>query len=127
MKTSAITVIGSGAVELELITAQNQRDLFYDAPLALLDSDLFEFTPSISPMASTNFALIGGLAAWFYPPYQKKLVCQLVAEAHKRGMTARFWGQPTWPQVRRTDAWHTAMDCGADWLNVDNLSIGSRF
>ena len=55
----AITVVGTGATPLELITSVSPRHYFYDGPLERLDSEP-EFTSLISPIASTDFEGVFG-------------------------------------------------------------------
>lgn len=52
----AVTVIGTGNTPLNLVSGVNNRDYFWDAPLALLDSTYNNITSSISPIASKQVA-----------------------------------------------------------------------
>lgn len=128
MSSSAITIVGSGEARLDLITAQQNRDLFYDAPLDKLSSAQYaHITPSISPMASAKLSLTGysNLLFWRSAPYQK--MQEFIDVAHSKGITARYWGTPRSPPWLRRTIWKALVARNVDWLNSDHLQEATMF
>jgi hypothetical protein len=103
LRRSVITVIGTGAAPLEAIKALSPRDLFYDAPLhALADSPAGNWSPELSPLASTDWeATVGWSGIGEINDDELSKLKKLVKAAHDGGIAARFWNVPNWPNFAR--------------------------
>jgi hypothetical protein len=124
LRPGPITVVASGSVPAHLIVAAPRRDLFLDAPLASLQDTTYN--RFVAPMASTNFQMIEYSTSWLFPQRRQRRVCELIRIARERGISTRFWGMPGLARHRR-QAWREVLDCGVDWLNVDDLAEGANW
>lgn len=124
LEQSAITVIGTGEARLDYILAATERDIFYDAPMDRLGSpdSGVEWSPSVSPMASVSLKKLGywPLLPWPFQNAAKRRMQECVEQAHRRNITARFWGHSSDPSSRlgglwREAIWKATLDAGADW------------
>lgn len=123
--SSAITVIGTGNTPLDFVRNLDPRDCFFDGPLANL-SDIFK--PSLSPIASTDYAVaVGWNGIGTIPDDQLTGLKKLISDAHALGIGARFWDTPGWPLSARNNIWKVLLENGADWLNADDLEAASQF
>ncbi|KAJ3771694.1 hypothetical protein FB446DRAFT_89485 [Lentinula raphanica] len=129
LTTSAITVVGTGNTPLQGIKSLSPRDVFFDAPLASLNHDPDTiYNSTLSPIASTDYGVaIGWDGIGDISETQAGEVERLVADAHARGIKARFWDTPGWPVQARHAVWEVLAEKGADWLNADDLEAASRF
>lgn len=132
----AITVIGTGSTPLAQIQGQAQRDVFFDAPLAALNSTAANITASVSPIASASFsrnfgtvrvASLSGSDAEGegQGPLNATQLATLrshIKTAHDKGIKARYWDLPGWPISTRNALWRQLYDEGVDLLNVDDLA-----
>ncbi|KAA1468186.1 hypothetical protein DENSPDRAFT_857135 [Dentipellis sp. KUC8613] len=126
VKSSAVTVIGTGNTPLDGVTALQPRDVFFDAPLASLNGSNFDHT--VSPIASTDWGSVVGWSGIGNPTdAQRNTIQTLINDAHTRGIQARFWDTPGWPVRARENVWTELLNDGADWLNADDLVAASRF
>jgi len=124
---SAITVIGTGSSPLDLVKNLNPRDYFFDGPLANLNSGGDTFKPTLSPIASTDYAVaVGWNGAGTISNDQLTKLRKLTGDAHELGIQARFWGTPGWPLSARNNVWKVLLENGADWLNADDLEAASQ-
>jgi hypothetical protein len=127
---SAVTVIGTGNSPLPQVLALSPRDYFFDAPLAQLanTSVLGAWNASVAPIASVDYAAV---VAWdgvgSISAAAQANITRLVADAHARGLQARFWDTPGWPIAARDAVWRTLRASGADWLNADDLAAAAAF
>ncbi|KAF9654334.1 hypothetical protein BDM02DRAFT_3085763 [Thelephora ganbajun] len=124
---SAITVIGTGNSPLDLVRALDPRDYFFDGPLANLSrGDIFK--PTLSPIASTGYAVaVGWNGLGTIPDNQLTKLRKLIDDAHALGVQARFWDTPGWPVSARNNVWMVLLENGADWLNADDVEAASEF
>jgi hypothetical protein len=130
LSPGAVTVIGTGNTPLNQIQGVAERDYFYDAPLALLNSTFSNITSLVSPIASTNFgAVFGDVRNETFPATQQQeaLLTGQVAVAHAKGIMCRYWNQPGWPVGTRNGIWRGLWDRGVDLLNVDDLTGAEAF
>ena len=153
-KQSALTIIitGGASPPQSILSSLNPiRYMFYDAPLKELD-DGSVYTPAISPMASATFSSLVG-SRWVIPHLAKKKILQYVNMAHEKGIAVRVTEPidfPVWIRyvvapfpalptrslnirvnecrnLSRNLYWQILLDCGVDWLDVDDLYSASRF
>ena len=118
-----VTVIGTGNTPLNYLLARPDRDYFFDAPLAALNST---FVPTLSPLASTSLkAHIGWNGVFAATASQLGNMTALVDQAHEQGLTTRFWENPTWPKFARNRVWRTFIEIGVDYINADDLEAAS--
>lgn len=122
--SSAITVIGTGNSPLDLVKALDPRDYFFDGPLANLTGG--DFKPTLSPIASTDFAAVGWDGIRTISDDQLTNLKTLVDNAHALGIQARFWDTPGWPVSARNNVWQVLLENGADWLNADDVEAASE-
>lgn len=124
--SSAVTVIGTGNTPQGLVSALDPRDYFFDGPLADLTGDTFK--PTLSPIASTDFAAaVGWSGLGTISDDQLANLKKLVGDAHALGIQARFWDTPGWPVSARNSVWKVLVENGVDWLNADDLEAASQF
>ena len=119
-------MIGTGNTPVLLVQSKSERDAFFDAPLAGLNStntDASNLTAQISPIASTSFReqfgkirTTAGLNAT-----QLDILRGQIQVAHDRGILVRYWDLPTWPIRTRNAIWRTLWDEGVDLINADDL------
>jgi hypothetical protein len=123
-----VTVVGTGNTPVWAVQAAVPRHAFYDAPLALLDSDFANVTANDAPIASTNFAAsFGEVRGRGLSEEQLGKLREQVKVAHERGIKVRYWNQPNWPVGTRNAVWRTLWEEGVDLLNADDLEGVSGF
>ena len=121
----AITVIGTGNTPLDLVRGLDPRDYFFDGPLANLTGG--DFKPTLSPLASTDYAVaVGWNGIGAISDDQLARLKHLIADAHALGIETRFWDTPGWPLSARNNVWKVLLESGTDWLNADDLEASSR-
>lgn len=124
----AVTVIGTGNTPLNQVQGVSPRDYFYDAPIPTLNSTFSNITASVSPIASTDFAVqFGAVRNETFNSTQLELLRAQVATAHAKGIAVRYWDQPGWPVGTRNAIWRTLWNEGVDLLNVDDLEGAADF
>lgn len=117
-----VTVIGTGRMPLDLVQGRPQRDYFFDAPLAELDSTFSNITRDVAVLATASFPEQFGTVRYSYMNYtQQALLKQQIKTAHDKGIMTRYLSQPGWPIATRNAIWRTLVDNGCDLLNVDAL------
>ncbi|KAK2744767.1 hypothetical protein FQN55_006523 [Onygenales sp. PD_40] len=124
-----VTVIGTGNTPLDQIGPVADRDYFYDAPLAELDTPAYkDITGYISPIASTSFkaavgeALLGdGEGEQVLNGTQVETLRGQIALARERGIGARYWETPGWPVRERNGVWRALLREGVALVNADDL------
>ncbi|KAI9445209.1 hypothetical protein H4582DRAFT_1914018 [Lactarius indigo] len=129
LRTSVVTVIGTGNSPLDGVKALEPRDYFFDAPLAQLNDTSLNTTwdVTLSPIASTDYGpAVGWSGLTTISDAQRNKITTLVNDAHSRGIKARFWDTPGWPIVARNRIWRELMNNGADWLNADDLEAAAN-
>ncbi|KAL2262999.1 hypothetical protein VTK26DRAFT_8665 [Humicola hyalothermophila] len=122
-----ITVVGTGNTPFDLIVRNaTYRDAFFDAPLDQLKDSTFDATNSY--YASTSFWKSIGAVWWKGSPSDRQLekIREHLAEAHSRGLKARYWNLPAWPIHVRNRLWGLLVEEGIDMLNVDDLQAAAR-
>lgn len=123
IRSKPVTVIGTGNTPLPYLLARPNRDYFFDAPLAALNST---FVKTLSPLASTSFRNAinwdGKLNA---TASQIGNMTRLITQARSQGLTTRFWDNPTWPIYARDAVWRTLIELGSDYLNADDLAAAT--
>jgi len=130
LKTSAITVIGTGNSPLEGVKALEPRDYFFDAPLTQLTDPSLNTTwgPTLSPIASTDWNVaVGWNGIGNISQAQLGNLTKFVQDAHSVGIKARYWDLPGWPVRARRAVWEQLALNGVDWLNADDLKAAARF
>jgi len=129
LRRNPVTVIGTGNTQLSDVLASDPRDVFFDAPLAELNSTTYaHLSESESPIASTNFASVfGEVRKRAFSPEQREKLRRQVESAHEKGIMARYWNAPAWPVGTRNAVWRILWDEGVDLLNVDDLKGASEF
>lgn len=129
LRRNPVTVIGTGNTQLSDVLASNPRDVFFDAPLAELNSTKYaDLSENESPIASTNFASVFGKVRKreFSTEQLDELRSQLKT-AHDKGIMARYWNAPEWPVGTRNAVWRMLWDEGVDLINVDDLKGATEF
>ena len=106
--TRAVTVVTSGNTPYDEIVSEDlYQDIFVDAPLADLASKQFNSTNSYYASVSLSKA-IGHIWNGRFSSSQLQIVRTQIAEAHGRGLKARYWDTPgmyprssalTWPKA----------------------------
>lgn len=108
-------------------TTTTYRDYFFDAPLAQLDNASAPYNADNSYYASVAFSRSIG-AVWMgqLSPDQVARVRAQVAQAHARGLKARYWDLPAWPVQTRNMVWDVLVREGVDMLNVDDVKSAAK-
>lgn len=123
----AVTVIGTGNTPLDQVQGVSSRDYFYDAPIPTLNSTFSNITASVSPIASTDFAVQFGAINGTLNATQLSLLKSQVKTAHDKGIKVRYWDQPGWPISTRNNIWKTLIGEGVDLINADDVVAGAGF
>ncbi|GAB2449928.1 phosphatidylinositol-specific phospholipase C/glycerophosphodiester phosphodiesterase family protein [Streptomyces incanus] len=100
--------------------AQRVRHAFYDGRLADLGGPA---RSSLIPLISDNWALNftwQGVGA--FPVAERRKLHAIVATAHGRGRTVRFWATPDLPGPARDALWGELVAADVDHLNTDDLA-----
>lgn len=106
--------------------ALDPRDYFFDGPLANLSGG-DTFKPTLSPIASTDFAVaVGWNGLGTISDDQLAKLRKFIGDAHALGIQARFWDTPGWPVNARNNVWKVLLENGVDWLNADDLEAASE-
>ena len=128
VKNGAVTVVGTGNTPLDLVQGVSPRDYFYDAPLPLLNGSFANITSDVSPIASTDFAVVfGDVRGITLNGTQLATLRQQVATAHGKGIAVRYWDQPAWPISTRNGIWRTLRTEGVDLINADDIVAAAGF
>ena len=123
-----VTVIGTGNTPLNLIAPLSQRDYFFDANLALLNSSQANITSSISPIASTQFSrYIGEIEGTALNDTQLATLRSHLRVAASKGIVGRYWDTPAFPISTRNSVWKTLIEEGVGLLNADDLPEAAGF
>ncbi|GAA5992782.1 hypothetical protein JCM10908_006931 [Rhodotorula pacifica] len=132
-----VVLTGNGATAdvLAQVAPQTRRDVFIDAPLLQLnqtwtgvDGKTYGWNSTLSPVASTNFAVATNWTARFeITAAESAPLTQIIASAQARGFTTRFWNTPSWPIHVRNRVWETLYNLKNDWLNADDLAAAAAF
>lgn len=131
--TRPVTVVGTGNTPFDQLVNSNTtyRDYFFDAPLNKLgDSDSSAPAPydsSNSYYASVAFSsAIGSVWMGELSPDQIERIRTQVAQAHAKGLKARYWDLPAWPVQTRNMVWDVLVKEGVDYLNVDDVKTAAK-
>ncbi|CAG8920303.1 unnamed protein product [Penicillium salamii] len=127
-----VTIIGTGETPLDLVAPVQERDYFFDAPLAeLTDARYANITGLVSPVASTDFQKAVGKITRDTDPIlgddQLKALREQIAIANERGIGARYWNTPYFPIRVRNLVWRTLLREGVILLNADDLDAVTEF
>lgn len=123
-----VTVIGTGNTPLNQVQGIAPRDYFFDAPLPLLGSTFSNITSSVSPIASTDFAVqFGSVPDGRFNASQLALLATQVSIANGKGVGVRYWDTPAFPISTRNRVWTTLYNAGVSLINVDDLVAGAGF
>ncbi len=120
MKTSAVTVVLSGARPWKTVASEPERLVALDGRLPDLDSNP---APALVPLVSddwhTHFRWNGGGE---FPAAERERLADWVATAHRQGRRIRFWGAADIPAM-----WRVQWEAGVDLINTDHLAELARF
>ncbi|KAL3424809.1 hypothetical protein PVAG01_04090 [Phlyctema vagabunda] len=120
--TGPVTVIGTGNTPLDLVQPVVERDYFWDAPIATLNTTFSNITALVSPIASTSFtSQFGPVRGSSLNDTQLALLRTQVAVAKGKGIKLRYWDQPNWPLSTRDGIWKTLVAEGVDLINADDV------
>lgn len=122
-----ITVVGTGNTPFEQLTNAKYRDYFFDAPLTKLADHSAPYNDQNSYYASVSFgSSIGKVWMGQLSPDQVEQIRTQVAQAHNRGLKARYWDLPAWPIQTRNMVWDVLVKEGVDMLNVDDVKTAAK-
>lgn len=109
-----VQVVISGNRPQATIAAQPMRYCGIDGRLADLDSDAPEhLLPMISDNWTSHFSWRG---TGPFPAEQRQKLRDIVARAHAKGRSLRFWATPERPEL-----WKELIDAEVDLINTDRL------
>lgn len=119
------TLICTGNTPLNQVLGASSRDYFFDAPLGSLNST---FTPSVSPIASGDYAvLVGWDGRTAVNDTIRQKISTIVQQTHTAGLLTRFWDIPLYPIYARNAVWSALLEQESDLLNADDLKAASEF
>ncbi|WVQ77539.1 hypothetical protein IAR50_007226 [Cryptococcus sp. DSM 104548] len=138
-----LTIVGTGNTPLHQVYYAPLRYIFFDAPLVDLHKPhqlpatpagpaaTIDWTPSLSPIASSKFPLQYYLAAPPSPfPAYNPFMCNLqltAAVAHEKGIQSRWWGVLHKPGWARRRMWEVVWQSGVGVVNADELQELERW
>ena len=131
-----LLVVGTGLTPLHRVLEQSPRFIFYDAPLRQLTGHMHipatashsayqvEFSPEVSPIASSRFPVSYYLALVLpklrpLNPYME-LLRLYSDEAIRKGIQSRWWGIPRHPWFLRKRLWKLLKKSGTYWISADD-------
>lgn len=122
-----LTIVVTGNANFSDILALNgsHRDVFFDAPLAELESK-YNASTSLYASSSMKHALGIVLPTGFRKSQMSTMQGQ-ISKAQSLGLRSRYWSTPSWPVSWRNSVWTTLVDQGVGMLNVDQLETASRW
>lgn len=115
-----ITVVATGSSQLDDITQNPWKDVFFDAPLADLDGGRYNTTNSYYASVSFKHS-IGYFRSSGMGREQLLKVRKQIQKAHDLGLKTRYWETPTYPLEVRNKLWEVLLEEGIDLLNADDL------
>ncbi|RHZ49490.1 uncharacterized protein CDV56_102166 [Aspergillus thermomutatus] len=122
-----VTVVGTGNTVFDLVVAEEDRYVFFDAPL----NDLAQnstYTSENSYYASVSLKkAVGVVWPWGPTDSQKQSMQRMISAASERGLLSRFWSIPSWPVSLRMRLWRFLVDGGVGMLNVDDVVEATRW
>ncbi|RHZ70729.1 hypothetical protein CDV55_107215 [Aspergillus turcosus] len=122
-----VTVVGTGNTVFELVVAEEDRYVFFDAPLNELARNS-TYTLENSYYASVSLKkAVGVVWPWGPTDNQKQAVQKMISAASERGLLSRFWDIPSWPVSLRMRVWRFLVDSGVGMLNVDDVVEATRW
>lgn len=81
------------------------------------------FSPALAPRLNGNYRkLFKWRGSGEMPAEEEAKLKELLKNAHAYGRTVRLYAA-----TNKVKVWRKLMDCGADWINVDNLKKFYRF
>lgn len=120
LRTNAVTVLVSGNVPRDLISAEPERLAAIDGRPADLEANS---APSLVPWVSESW---GRLFAWRgsgpLPEEEQTRLREFVTRAHAQRRWVRFWGAPDFEAV-----WRVQWEAGVDLINTDRLDALAQF
>ncbi|KAH1724194.1 hypothetical protein KXX25_000811 [Aspergillus fumigatus] len=122
-----VTVVGTGNTLFDLVLAEEDRYVFFDAPLDELAQNS-TYTAENSYYASVSLQKsVGVVWPWGPTDNQKQAMQKMISAASERGLLARFWSIPSWPVSLRMRLWRFLVDSGVGMLNVDDVVEATRW
>ncbi|RDW75533.1 hypothetical protein BP6252_06675 [Coleophoma cylindrospora] len=122
-----ITVVGTGNTPFSFIATNQTTDIFFDAPLASLEStDLYNTTNSYYASVSMKKA-VGHIWSWGLSSEQIKTIKTQIQIAKNAGLIARYWDTPSWPVGLKLSIWRILEEEDVGVLNVDDLITATRW
>ncbi|GIK02941.1 altered inheritance of mitochondria protein 6 [Aspergillus viridinutans] len=122
-----VTVVGTGNTLFDLVVAEEDRYVFFDAPLDELAQNS-AYTSENSYYASVSMKkAVGVVWPWGPTDSQKQAMQKMISAASERGLLSRFWSIPSWPVSLRMRLWQFLVDSGVGMLNVDDVVEATRW
>ncbi|KAJ5757554.1 altered inheritance of mitochondria protein 6 [Penicillium nucicola] len=122
-----ITVVGTGNTLFDHVVADEDRYVFFDAPLKEISQNS-TYTTENSYYASVSlFKAVGIVWPWGPTDSQKQTMQKMIRAAAERGLVSRFWSIPSWPVSLRIKLWRVLVDSGVGMLNVDDVVEATRW
>jgi len=121
VRRGPVRVCVSGSRPYELILAQEKRYVTIDGPI-----DRLVYSSMLPTELERVSAPYGDFFRWRgsgkMPEKEKKMLDDLVENAHRYGREIRFYAAGNSGKV-----WKELLDAGVDWINVDNLGKFRNF
>jgi hypothetical protein len=122
-----ITVVGTGNTLFDQVVADQDRYVFFDAPLNEISQN-YTYTTENSYYASASLKKAVGIVwPWGPTENQKQTMQKMISAAAERGLPSRFWSIPSWPVSLRMKLWRFLVDSGIGMLNVDDVVEATRW
>jgi hypothetical protein len=122
-----VTVVGTGNTVFDLVLAEEDRYVFFDAPLDEI-AQSSTYTTENSYYASVSLSkAVGVVWPWGPTDNQKQTIQKMISAASERGLLSRFWSIPSWPVSLRMRLWQFLVDSGVGMLNVDDVVQAIRW
>ncbi|RHZ45937.1 phosphatidylinositol-specific phospholipase C/glycerophosphodiester phosphodiesterase family protein [Aspergillus thermomutatus] len=122
-----VTVVGTGNTVFDLVVAEEDRYVFFDAPLNdLAQNSTYTLENSYYASVSLKKA-VGVVWPWGPTDNQKQAMQKIISAASERGLLSRFWNIPSWPVSLRMRLWRFLVDSGVGMLNVDDVVEATRW
>lgn len=125
-----ITIVCTGNQPTDAVKALDVRYVTLDGDLSSFKSGTNETMKQYSIVASTSMSSILNSVLFQALPLSssnKKTIQTAFDNAHNSGIKTRIWGGVTWLSSLRDSQDKFMYDAGTDLLNLDDLSLSSRY
>ncbi|KAF2473385.1 uncharacterized protein BDR25DRAFT_387595 [Lindgomyces ingoldianus] len=121
-----LTIVGTGNTPFDLVLANTNRYIFFDAALDDVSNEKYTKENSYYASVQLNKA-IGHIWLNRLTSSQVNTLKKQIKAAADKGLKSRYWDTPSWPISLRDKVWFTLTENDVGMLNVDDLTSATRW